>query len=384
MDFDYNETQNMLRANLRKFLAKNVAPIVDEYEANSTPVPDEIIEQLVPFGVFGATLPEENGGLGLDLISYLIMIEELSRVWVAARIIVTMTNSVIGVIGRFGTEAQKEKYLPDLLSGKKTGFMCLTEPNIGSDASRMKTKAREENDYYLLNGTKMFISNGSRGDIGIVFARSEDIQGPGGISAFIVDKRESEFKTSNIKKMGQHCSTLSEVVFEDTRVSKDNLVGNRGEGFSIVAHSFLNEGRVVVASTALGVAKACFERSLQYATEREQFGKPIGKFQLIQELLVQMSIGIEASELMIYKAADMLERGLKCTKECSQAKLFTTETAVDIAAKAIQLHGGYGYSSEFPLERYYRDLRHTTIVEGSSQIQTLIIGRELLGMSAFA
>jgi alkylation response protein AidB-like acyl-CoA dehydrogenase len=309
------------------------------------------------------------------------MVEELSRVWGSLRTIVTATGTVAFLISKKGTKKQFEKFLPSLLSMDDIGCLAITEPNVGSDASAIETMAVRDGDHYVLNGTKTLITCGSMADVIIVFATVDKSKKSKGITAFLVRKNESEYESSNIRKMGMSASVLSELHFDDCRVPLENRLGEEGEGFKIALYG-LNIGRISVAFTVIGLAEASLEASIKYAKTRVQFGKVIASFQLVQEMIVDMAMKISAARLLGYRAADLLDRGIDCRKEASFAKLFATEATLDVTYKGIQIHGGYGYTEEYPLERYYRDARHLTLAEGTSEIQKLILGREILGVSA--
>lgn len=381
MDFELTEEQKILQDTVKKFMDKEVAPLVDEYEKKKE-MPIDLIKKLISLGYVGALVPPEYGGLGLDYLSLGILMEEAGRTWGALRI---MANGPLNLIPYTiyvnGTEEQKKRYLPSLLSADKTGFIAITEPNVGSDASGIETKAVLEGDHFIVNGTKMWVTNGSNADVGIIFASTDKGKGPGGISAFIVDKEETSYSARDIEKMFGHAMIASELVFEDARVPKDNMFGPEGRGLKI-ALTTLNEGRHNVAMGSVGIAQACIDASVKYAKERKQFGKPIGSFQLVQKLIVEMVADTMASRLLGYQAAKCLETGGRCDRFCSVAKLFACEAAFKTASNALQVHGGYGYSKEFPVERYFRDARGAMIPEGTTEIQTLIIGRDVLGMSA--
>jgi alkylation response protein AidB-like acyl-CoA dehydrogenase len=345
-------------------------------------MPRDLIKKLIPLGYVGALVPPEYGGLGLDYVSLGILMEEAGRTWGALRI---MANGPLNLIPYTicvnGTEEQKKRFIPSLLSADKTAFLAITEPNVGSDASGIETRADLQGDHFIVNGTKMWVTNGSTADVGIIFASTDKSKGPAGISAFIVDKEETPYSTTDIEKMFGHAMVASELVFEDARVPKDNMFGPEGKGLKI-ALTTLNEGRHNVAMGSVGIAQACIDASVKYAKERKQFGKPIGSFQLVQKLIVEMVADTMASRLLGYQAAKCLDTGGRCDRFCSVAKLFACEAAFKTASNALQVHGGYGYSKEFPVERYFRDARGAMIPEGTTEIQTLIIGRDVLGMSA--
>jgi alkylation response protein AidB-like acyl-CoA dehydrogenase len=381
MDFELNEEQRLIKNAVRDFLEKEIAPFVDEYESERKPLTKEIFKKLEPLGYTKALIPENMGGLGLDFVSYCIMIEELSRVWGSLRTIVTSTGAVSFLISKRGTKHQIEKFLPGLLAMDDIGCIAITEPNVGSDASAIETGATCNGNHYLLNGTKTLITGGSMADVLTVFTTVDRAKKSKGITAFLVRKDESEFETSDIRKMGMHASVLSELHFDDCKVPLENRLGEEGEGLKIALYG-VNLGRVTVAFTVIGLAEASLEASIRYAKKRAQFGKTIASFQLVQEMVVDMSVKVEAARLLGYKAAELLNKDIDCRREASFAKLFSTEAALDVIHKSIQIHGGYGYTEEYPLERYYRDARHLTIADGTNEIQKLIIGREILGVSA--
>ncbi|KAF0118602.1 MAG: acyl-CoA dehydrogenase [bacterium] len=381
MDFELTEEQKILQDTVKKFMDNEVAPIVEECEKKKE-MPRDLIKKLIPLGYVGALVPPEYGGLGLDYISLGILMEEAGRTWGALRI---MANGPLNLIPYTicvnGTEEQKKRFIPSLLSADKTGFLAITEPNVGSDASGIETRADLQGSHFIVNGTKMWVTNGSTADVGIIFASTDKSKGPGGISAFIVDKEETTYSATNIEKMFGHAMVASELVFEDAKVPKENIFGPEGKGLKI-ALTTLNEGRHNVAMGSVGIAQACIDASVKYAKERKQFGKPIGSFQLVQKLIVEMVADTMASRLLGYQAAKCLDTGGRCDRFCSVAKLFACEAAFKTASNALQVHGGYGYSKEFPIERYFRDARGAMIPEGTTEIQTLIIGRDVLGMSA--
>jgi len=382
MDFDLNEEQKMLKTNIRRFLEKEIQPIVEEYEIKSIPITKEIIKKVLPFGYIGGLLPEEIEGGNLDHITYFLMIEELSRVWPSLRAAVSTSNMILTHIYESGTEKQKEKFIEPLLKADKIGFFALTEPNVGSDTSSIEMTAVLKENHWVLNGTKTFITNGMEADMGILFAQTDKTKGGKGITAFIVDRAETIYKARSIEKMGMHSCPTAELFFEDSLVPKENVLGEVGQGLKL-AGKMLNFARALVAFICTGVAQACVDASIKYAKERIQFGRPIGSFQLIQAHIADMLTLTSSMRLLGLQAAYLLDKELPCQREASMAKLFATEKVLQVAEKAMQIHGGYGYSREFPVERYYRDIRHFTIAEGTNEIQRLIIGRDALGISAF-
>ncbi|WP_077213181.1 acyl-CoA dehydrogenase family protein [Bacillus dakarensis] len=382
MNFELTVEQKILKDSVRKFLEKEIAPIVDDYEKNHTPITKEIVRKTIPFGFIGGLLPEKYGGGGLDYITYFLMIEELSRVWPSLRAVVSGTNLLATYFYHYGTDSQKEKYLPKILNGDVTGFFALTEPNVGSDASNIETTATLRDDKWIINGSKMFITNGVDGDLGIVLAQTDKSKGINGITAFIVEKEKADYHTKAIEKMGMHSCPTAELYFENCEIPKGNVLGNTGDGLRL-GLDFLNTARVMVNFICSGVAQASLDAAIKYARERKQFGKEIGSFQLIQAKIAEMATKLKAMKLMGLEAASKLERGENCRLEASMAKMFGSETALEIVDTAIQIHGGYGYSREFQVERLYRDIRHFTFAEGTSEIHRLLIGRQLIGISAF-
>jgi len=376
MDFELTSEQRLLRDNARRFLEREVAPRIAAAEADAT-FPRDLYPRLAELGFVGATVAAEHGGHGLDFTSYLVLVEELAYCWGSLRSSVTTHNMVTGIVAEAGSAAQREAYLPGLTSGAMVAFFGLTEPNVGSDASGVELVAEEHGDGFRLRGTKTLITNGTVADVGVVIARIRDV-GPTG---FLVDRRESPFGARALEKMGNLATPLAELSFEDVLVPKRNLIGEPGKGLRLALRG-LAQGRCAVAFAAIGLARAALDASVRYAKERKQFGKPIGAFQLVQAMIAEMVNLTDASRLLAYRAAAALERGEKAVLESSQAKLFATESGQRVAELAIQVHGGYGYTREFPVERFYRDLRHLTLAEGTTQIQQLVIGRELLGIDA--
>ena len=382
MDLEFTEEQKLMKNNVRRFFEKEIEPLVDEYEKNKRPIPKEIVKKLVPFGYIGGLLPEEAGGGGLDYTTYFLLIEELSRAWPSLRQVTGISNSVLTHIDEYGTPEQRKAFVEPLLKVERIGFFCLTEPNVGSDAASIETSAVWKDGQWMINGTKMFVTNGVEGDVGLVFAQTDKSKGINGIAGFIAEKGKQKYSARPIDKMGNHCCPLGELVFEDCAVPPENMLGEIGQGLKM-GFKFLNSARAQFAFISTGIAQVCVDLSVKYARERVQFGKPIGSFQLIQAKIADLLTLTNAMRLLGLQASFLLDKKLPCRVECSIAKLFATEAVLKVADQAIQIHGGYGYSREFPLERYYRDARHLTIAEGTNEIQRLIIGREVLGVSAF-
>ncbi|MFC1858182.1 acyl-CoA dehydrogenase family protein [Thermodesulfobacteriota bacterium] len=381
MDFKLGQEDRIIRDSIRDFMKKEIAPLAEEYEAEQKYITMDIMKMLEPFGFSSALVPEADGGFGLSYLSYTVMVEELARVWGALRSMTTTNGLATKLIAEHGTEEQKQKFLPRLISIDEIACFALTEPDVGSDAASVETEAVRDGDYYIINGTKTLITGGSMAEVIVVYATVDPSKKAQGVTAFLVKKGESEVTTSNIRKMGNRSCPLSEVVFKDCKVPVENRLGEEGQGLKI-ALSGLNAGRITVTFGVLGVAQAALEASIRYAKDRVQFGKPIGSYQLVQELIVDMALQVDTSRLLGYRAACLMDEGVDCRREASFAKLYSTEAAVDVTSKAIQVHGGYGYTEEYPVERYYRDIRHLTMAEGTTEIQKLIIGRDILKLSA--
>jgi alkylation response protein AidB-like acyl-CoA dehydrogenase len=381
MDFELSETEEILVKDVRKFIESEVTPIIDEYEERGELPPLTLIRKMKPFGYIGGVLPEEEGGHGMSYVLYGILSEELGGAWASLGIMIVSLNVALLSIFHFGTEQQKKKFIPLLLSGEKIVFNAMTEPNVGSDLGNMETSAVLNGDYYIINGTKTLITSGSVADLGILFTSTDKAKGPQGISSFIVEKGLTNYSTNDIKKMGLRSSRLSEIFLSDSRIPRENLLGQEGEGLKI-ALRLLNQSRFLVACRFVGTAQAAIDASIKYAKVRNQFGRPVGGFQLVQKLIADMIVETEAARLLTYKVGSLMDKGRKCNREASIAKLFSSQIAQNAVAKAIQIHGGYGYTEDHPLVRYCRDIKPATIAEGTSEIQTLIIGRDVLGISS--
>ncbi|WP_342025809.1 acyl-CoA dehydrogenase [Cytobacillus pseudoceanisediminis] len=376
MNLRFTEEQEMMRKMVRDFAQTEIAPFVEKMEQGE--FPREILRKMGELGLMGIPIPEKYGGSEMDFTSYIIAIHELSRVSATVGVILSVHTSVgTNPILYFGTEEQKQKYIPKLASGEYLGAFCLTEPSAGSDAGSLKSRAVKDGDHYVINGSKVFITNAGEADVYIVFASTNPELGSKGISAFIVEKDTPGLVFGKDEhKMGLHGSRTLQLTFEDMRVPSENLLGNEGEGFKI-AMANLDAGRIGIASQALGIAEAAFEAAASYAKERVQFGKPIAAQQGVGFKLADMATSVEAAKLLIYRAADMRQRGIKCGLEASMAKLFAPKTAVDVSTEAIQVFGGYGYTEDYPVERYFRDAKITEIYEGTSEIQRIVISKQL-------
>lgn len=376
MNLRFTEEQEMMRKMVRDFAQTEIAPFIEKMEQGE--FPREILRKMGELGLMGIPIPEQYGGSEMDFTSYIIVIHELSKVSATVGVILSVHTSVgTNPIVYFGTEEQKQKYVPKLASGEYLGAFCLTEPSAGSDAGGLKSKARKDGDHYIINGSKVFITNGGEADIYIVFASTNPELGSKGISAFIVEKDTPGLVIGKDEhKMGLHGSRTLQLSFEDMRVPAENLLGEEGQGFKI-AMANLDVGRIGIAAQALGIAEAALEAATGYAKERVQFGKPIAAQQGIGFKLADMATSVEAAKLLIYRAADLRQRGVKCGKEASMAKLYASRTAVEVTTDAIQVFGGYGYTEDYPVERYFRDAKITEIYEGTSEIQRIVISKQL-------
>jgi len=365
---------------VREFAQGELLPHVMEWdEASHFPI--EIIPKLGEMGLLGVIFPEEYGGAGLGYIDYVIAIEELARVDGSIGLIVAAHNSLCSNhIFKFGTEAQKKKYLAPLASGKKIGAWSLTEPEAGSDAGGTRTTARHDGDFWILNGAKTFTTNGHYADFCVAMAVTDKSKGSHGISAFILEKGMAGFKPGKKEnKLGMRASDTSEVIFSDCRVPAENLLGPEGEGFT-GSLKILDGGRISIAALALGMAQGALDAAVNYAKQRKQFGQAISEFQAIQFKLADMATEVEAARLLVYQAAWLADRkDVRFTRESSMAKLFASEVAVRVANECVQVHGGYGFIKDYPAEKFYRDVKLCTIGEGTSEIQKLVIARQLLG-----
>lgn len=376
MNLRFREEQDMMRKMVRDFAQSEIAPFVEKMEEGE--FPKEILKKMGELGLMGIPVPEQYGGSEMDFISYIIAIHEISKVSATVGVILSVHTSVgTNPILYFGTEEQKQKYVPKLAAGEYLGAFCLTEPSAGSDAASLKTRAVKKDGHYILNGSKVFITNGGEADVYIVFANTNPEAGTKGVSAFIVEKDTPGFIVGKDEhKMGLYGSRTVQLTFEDMKVPAENLLGQEGEGFKI-AMSNLDSGRIGIAAQALGIAEAALEAATEYAKDRQQFGKPIAAQQGIGFKLADMATSVEAAKLLIYRAAQLRSEGHKCGLEASMAKLFASRTAVEVATEAIQVFGGYGYTKEYPVERFFRDAKVTEIYEGTSEIQKIVISKQL-------
>ena len=373
----------MVRQTARDFADREIAPVARDYD-RSEEFPWPVVEKMKPLGFLGASIPAEYGGMGLDTLSYALILEEVARADSSIRSILSVNCSLVGSsIVKWGTEDQKQTWLPQLCNGEAIGCFALTEPGSGSDAASITSSAKRDGDDWIINGSKMFITNGTIAGLALTIAQTEPGTGPKGTAAFLVPCDMPGFSAREIKgKLGLRASSTAELYLQDVRVPDSAVMGGLGSGMK-VALSALDNGRVGLGAGCVGIAQACLDAAVAYATQREQFGKPIASFQLVQEMLADMMIKIEPARLLVWRAAALKDKGQRNTIEASIAKYVASEAAVDCANLAIQVHGGYGYIDEFPVGKYLRDARVTTLYEGTSQVQKLIMGRHLTGISAF-
>src|SRR3954468_2303575 len=383
MDFELSDEQKLIRQTARAFCDAEIAPHAAEWDRNET-IDRGIVAKLSSLGFLAAALPEEQGGLGLDMVSYTLLVEELGRADSNVRGIVSVSNGLYGkTMARWGTPAQRARVLPRLASGDELGCFALTEPGAGSDPGSLQTRAERDGDGWRLSGQKIFITLGSWAAHALVFARTGE-PGPRGITCFVVPTDSERFEARPIKgKLGLRAQDTAELFLDGVRVSDADRLGDLGAGFK-VAMSALDHGRISLGAGCFGIAQGCLDASVAYTKERTQFGRPVASFQLVQELLADIAVETEAARLLVLRAAATADRGERHTVEASFAKYFASETAVRAANAAVQAHGGYGYVDEYPVGKYLRDARVTTLYEGTSQIQKLLIGRALTGESAFA
>jgi alkylation response protein AidB-like acyl-CoA dehydrogenase len=377
MAFQLTAEQEMIRLMAEDFAAKELEPFAADREQGGV-FPLDVIRKMGELGMLGMMVPPEYGGSGAGAVSYCLALQEIARACASTAVTMSVANLSTEPLLKFGDERQKQDYLVALASGRTLGCFAVTEPGAGSDPGSLLLKAEDRGEYYLLNGTKVFITHGEYADVVNLIARTGPDKGNRGLSAFIVEKGTPGFSVGKREdKMGLRASNTVELVFEDCRVPADNLVGRPGQGFKI-AMSALDSGRIGIASQALGIARACIQEAAAYARERRQFGRAVASFQATQFSLADMATEIEAARLLTLSAADDKDRGVSFSMAASMAKLFASEVANRTAYRALQIHGGYGYMKEFKIERLYRDARATTIYEGTSEIQRLVIARELL------
>jgi len=373
------EEQSLVRDTIRAFARDELAPNAARWDREHL-FPRDALHALGGLGALGMVVPERYGGAAMDYVSLAVTLEEIAAGDGATSTIVSVQNSVVcGPLTAFGTDAQKEKYLKPLARGERFGCFCLTEPQVGSDAGAIVTRAERNGDVWVLNGVKQFITTGKNADVAIVFAVTDKVAGKRGISAFVVETSTPGFNVARVEeKLGQRASDTAQIIFENCRVPASNLLGREGEGYRI-ALSNLEAGRIGIAAQAVGMARAALEAALVFARDRIAFGKPIAEHQAVNFKLADMATEIEAARQLVWHAAALRDAGKPCLKEASMAKLFASEMAERVCSAAIQVHGGYGYVADFPVERIYRDVRVCQIYEGTSEIQRLVIGRAITG-----
>jgi butyryl-CoA dehydrogenase len=379
MNFELNENQKLIQETARKYAQEKIEKIASEIDRTGE-FPKEIIKEMAEMGFMGMIIPEEYGGAGLDFTSLAIAVEEISKASASIGVIMAVNNSLCAYpILQFGNEEQKRKYLPLLAKGEAIGAFALTEPNVGSDPASLETTIKDLGDYFLLNGTKRFITNAGEAKIFVVFATIDRNLKHKGICALIVERDYEGFSIGKHEDLlGLRSTANCELIFEDCKVKKENLLGEIGQGFKIAMHT-LDVSRIDIGAQSVGIAQAAFEKALAYSKERKQFGKYLYEFEMIQEMLADMATKIQAARLLVYYAAFLKDKGApRFSKEASMAKYFASQVAVEATRLAIQIHGGYGYTKDYPVERYYRDAKCMEIYEGTSEIQKIVIARNLI------
>jgi butyryl-CoA dehydrogenase len=382
MDFDLTDEQQLIKQTAREFTDKEIVERAKQ-NARNHHFDLDLVGKIADQGYLGAIVPREYGGAGLGYLDYGLVVEEIGRGCSSVRTVISVQTSLVcSAILKWGTEEQKQHYLPKLCSGEWLGCFGLTEPDTGSDAAKQKTRAKKTEGGWVINGAKMWISMGNYAKVALIFAQTDPEKGHRGLACFMVDTDQPGYQASTIEhKMGLHASDTASIALEDVEVSDDQMLGEIGDGFK-VAMSALDSGRYSVAAGCVGICQGCVEESVKYAKEREQFGKPIASFQLVQAMIADMVLKTDASRMLVWRAGFLKDKGRPNTLETSVAKLHATEAAVECSNTAIQVHGGAGYVDDHPVERYFRDVRVTTLYEGTSQIQKLIIGRAMTGINA--
>ncbi|GAB6039211.1 acyl-CoA dehydrogenase [Fundidesulfovibrio butyratiphilus] len=378
MNFNLTEEQVLIQKMVREFAENEVQPIAAEIDKTHK-FPEATVKRMAELGILGLSIPEEFGGSGGDTLSYVLAVEELSRVCATHGVILSAHMSLgVHPIMKFGTDAQKKKYVPDLASGKKLAAFCLTEPGAGTDAASQLTVAEKKGDKYIINGSKVFITNGAYAESFIVFAMTDKAAGLKGITAFIVEKSFPGFKVGQVEdKLGICASSTTEIILKDCEVPVENMLGAEGKGFAIAMQT-LDGGRIGIGAQALGIAQGALEAAITYSKERKQFKKPISANQGIQWYMAEMATNVDAARLLVYRAACMKEEGARFSKEAAMAKLFASETAMAVTTKSVQIHGGIGYTKSYPVERMMRDAKITEIYEGTSEVQKMVIAGNIL------
>jgi butyryl-CoA dehydrogenase len=382
MDFDLTDEQQLIKQTAREFTDKEIVERAKQ-NARNHHFDLDLVKKIADQGYLGAIVPREYGGAGLGYLDYGLVVEEIGRGCSSVRTVISVQTSLVcSAILKWGTEEQKHHYLPKLCSGEWLGCFGLTEPDTGSDAAKQKTRAKKTDSGWVINGSKMWISMGNYAKVALIFAQTDPEKGHRGLACFMVDTDQPGYQASTIEhKMGLHASDTASIALEDVQVTDDQMLGEIGDGFK-VAMSSLDSGRYSVAAGCVGICQGCVEESVKYAKEREQFGRPIASFQLVQAMIADMVLKTDASRMLVWRAGFLKDKGRPNTLETSVAKLHATEAAVECSNTAIQVHGGAGYVDDHPVERYFRDVRVTTLYEGTSQIQKLIIGRAMTGINA--
>jgi butyryl-CoA dehydrogenase len=382
VDFELTDEQRLIRETARRFTDKEIVERARQNDRNEH-FDTELVSMIADQGYLGAIVPREYGGAGLDYLTYGIVVEEIGRGCSAMRTVISVQTSLVcSALLRWGTDEQKQRYLPKLCSGEWLGCFGLTEPDTGSDAANQRTRARRTDSGWVINGAKMWISLGNHAKLALIFAQTDPEKGHRGLACFLVETDQPGFQPQEIHhKMGLRGSDTASISLDDVQVAEDQLLGAVGDGFK-VAMSSLDSGRYSVAAGCVGICQGCVEASVRYAKDREQFGRPIASFQLVQAMIADMAVETDAARMLVWRAGYLKDAGKPNTTETSIAKLYATEAAVKCANTAIQVHGGSGYVDDYPVERYFRDVRVTTLYEGTSQIQKLIIGRALTGINA--
>ena len=377
MDFHLTSEHKLFQKTIREFCEKEIRPIAEKIDKEEY-FPEDLYKKMGKMGLLGMTVPQKYGGAGVDRICYMIALEEISRFCGSTGIAVEAHNSLgVGHIYERGSEEQRKKYLPKLTNGEELAAWALSEPNAGSDASATQTTAVLDKDEWVINGTKQFITTGDTAWVTTVMAKTDKDKGAKGISAFIVERGTKGFRIGQLEdKLGLRGSHTAELIFEDCRIPKENIIGEPGTGF-VGAMNILDRGRTAIGAMSVGIARGALEDSIEYAQQRQQFGRPIGKFQAIQWKIVDMATEIDAARLLVYRAAFLEDQGVRFTKEASMAKLFASEAAMRATRNAIQVFGGYGYTRDYALERYFRDVKLCCIGEGTSEVQRMVIARQL-------
>lgn len=374
--------QEMLRDSVRRFMKTEVAPHVAQHDRDKT-FPFELLKELSPFGYIGGRLSEAQGGMDMDQMTWAMLMEEAGYTWLSLRTMVNITNAAINKLAAEANEEQRERFLKPLLASERKVFNAISEPGTGSNIAQVQTRADLQGDHYVLNGRKLWITNGADAEVALIIARSFSPECNGKLSCFLVDCRETPYDVRKLDTMVLRCTGTAELGFSDVRIPKKNLVGMEGEALSSTLKG-LDAARVNIAMGAVGAAQAALDLSIAHVKQRQQFGRPIGSFQLVQKHIVDMTVRVEAARALGMRAAHALKAGKDVRQACSIAKLYATEAAHEVANMAVQVHGGLGYSEDYPIERIFRDTRGGMIPEGTTEIQTLIVGREILGINAIA